>query len=126
MIDWQDVVSRFRQGDRLQPVAGASVLTVESIDDDRMCLRQRLWRDCLTRSDLRLAARVLADAPPGVTAVQLAELIRLHHTGSAVTPGCSRVPNLAAVVLYNMGEVPGQRRVTSSPSRTSPPRATSA
>lgn len=103
MIDWAQVVDRFRPGDQLQPLAGASSLTMDSIDEERMCIRQRLWRDCLDRSDLQTAVQILAEAPADVTPVQLAELIRIHYTGSAVSPGCPRAPNLSAVVLYNMG-----------------------
>jgi hypothetical protein len=107
MIDWPQIVARFQPGDQLQPLVGVSTLTVDSIDDDQICIRQRLWRACVTRSDMTTATRILAEAPADVTPVQLAELIRTHYTaGSDVTTECTRIPNLAAVVLYNMGAVP--------------------
>jgi hypothetical protein len=76
---------------------------VDSVDDERICVRQRLWQACLTPAELDTATRVLAEAGP-VTALELAELLRIHYAGGPqVTTDCSRVPNLSAVLLSDLG-----------------------
>lgn len=105
-IAWADIVDRFKPGDALAPLVGASELRVDRIDDQQICIRQRLWRACVTRSDLATANRILDEAPEGTTSVELSELIRAHYTGGPeVTTECTRIPNLAAVILSNMGAV---------------------
>jgi hypothetical protein len=106
VVEWTDVVNRLKPGDVLQLLVGDSRLTVECIDDEQICMRQRLWRACLTPADIQIAGRILLEAPADVTPVQLAERIRAHFTsGREVATECTRVPNLAAVVLYNLGAV---------------------
>ncbi|ODU01299.1 MAG: hypothetical protein ABS81_21035 [Pseudonocardia sp. SCN 72-86] len=110
MIEWSELRDRFNVGDALKPLIGSSKLTVDSIDEKQICIRQRLWKACLTREDLAIANNILAAAPADVTPVQLSELIRDYYTsGSDVATDCTRIPNLSAVVLYNMGAVPGAR-----------------
>ncbi|MBC3194913.1 hypothetical protein H7X46_28060 [Pseudonocardia sp. C8] len=106
MIEWSDLIERLEPGDVLQPLAGSSRLRVESIDSEQLCLRQQLWRACLTPDDLRTAVAVLEQAPAGTTPLELAEQIRARYSsGSEVTVGCSRVPNLSAVVLHHLGAI---------------------
>jgi hypothetical protein len=104
MIDrWDDVVGHCRPGSTLRPLVGGSTMVVEMVDDDRVCVRQRLWRACLTRAELATADRVLA-AAGSVSPMQLAELLRIHYAGHPqVGTECSRVPNLSAVVLNAVG-----------------------
>ena len=110
MIAWSDVVAKFQPGDALEPLVGRSKLTVDSVDDERMCIRQRLWLACVTPADLQIADAILSAAPVDVTPVQLAELIREHYTaGADVTTECTRIPNLAAVVLYNLGALTSEQ-----------------
>lgn len=110
MIAWSDVVAHLKPGDTLQPLTGDSKLTVDSIDNAEICIRQRLWRASLKRADMQTANKILAAAPPDVTPIQLAELIRKHYMeGHDVKTECTRVPNLAAIVLYNLGAVPTAR-----------------
>ena len=104
MIAWTDVVSRLAPGDSLSPLVGSSRLTVDSVGADRSCIRQRLWSACLTRADIDTANRILADAPADVSPVGFSELMRAHYaSGTDVTTGCTRLPNLAAVVLLHLG-----------------------
>lgn len=106
-IDWSQVKSRFQAGDLLSPLVGSSTLVVDSIDDEQLCIRQRLWRACLTRTDLQTANDVLAQAGSDVTPVEFAELMRARVTsgtsGTGTVTECTRIPNLAAVVLLNLG-----------------------
>ncbi|AEA27030.1 hypothetical protein ACFQ34_32495 [Pseudonocardia benzenivorans] len=107
MVEWTDVMERFSVGDSLQPLIGSSRLTVDSIDENEICIRQRLWRACVTRAELAVGDGILTSAPAGTTPVQLSELIRDRYaSGTDVVTDCTRIPNLVAVVLYNMGVVP--------------------
>jgi hypothetical protein len=83
-------------------------------------VRQRLWRGCLTRAELERADEILATAGP-VSPLELAELLRIHYaSGPQVTTECSRVPNLSAVLLLDMGAFasPGSRTIPHPPSIT--------
>jgi hypothetical protein len=103
-VTWDDIVARYRPGDSLRPLVGVSKLAVDHVDGDQICIRQRLWWARLTRADLQTANDILASTDADITPVQFAELLRAHYTsGTDVTTECTRVPNLAAVVLYNMG-----------------------
>jgi hypothetical protein len=100
---WADVQARYAPGTALKPLVGSSALVVDEVDDEQLCVRQRLWRACLTRAELEIAAGLLAEAGP-VTPMQFAERLRVHYaTGFHVTTDCSRVPNLSAVVLKDLG-----------------------
>jgi hypothetical protein len=103
VLGWGDVVARYAPGVLLSPLVGSSSLVVEEVDAERICIRQRLWRACLTRTELETAAQLLAEAGP-VTPMEFAERLRVHYaTGFHVTTDCSRVPNLSAVVLQDLG-----------------------
>lgn len=106
-VGWADVLARYRPGDVVPPLVGSSTLVVDVVDAQRLCLRQRLWRACLTPAEMDTATAVLAAAGP-VTALELAELLRAHYaSGPRPTTDCSRVPNLSAVVLADLGVVSG-------------------
>jgi hypothetical protein len=100
---WADVLARYEPGAVLASLVGSSTLVVDAVDEEQLCVRQRLWRACLTRTELETASEVLAAAGP-VSPLELAELLRVHYaTGFHVTTECSRVPNLSAVVLNDLG-----------------------
>ncbi|TCK24803.1 hypothetical protein [Pseudonocardia endophytica] len=104
--EWTDVVARYRTGDVLPPLVGSSVMTVDAVDDTALCVRQLLWRACLTPDEFATAVTILHEAG-AVTGLELAELLRRHYAGGPqVTTDCSRVPNLCAVVLADLGLVP--------------------
>lgn len=107
-VDWDTVQARYAPGTRVPPLVGTSVLEVVSVDDERICLRQRLWRACVTRPELDTALAVLHEQPGTPTALELAEELRRYYSGGPqVTTECSRVPNLSAVVLADLGYLSG-------------------
>lgn len=107
-LDWDAVRARYAPGTRVAPLVGTSVLEVLSVDDERICLGQRLWQACVTRAELEVGLAVL-DRPGSLTALELAEELRRYYSGGPqVTTGCSRVPNLSAVVLAGLGLLPGR------------------
>jgi hypothetical protein len=102
-VGWGDVTARYSSGAVLAPLVGSSTLEVDEVDEERLCVRQRLWRACLTRTEFETAVRVLTAAGT-VTPMEFAERLRVHYaTGFHVTTDCSRVPNLSAVVLQDLG-----------------------
>jgi hypothetical protein len=102
-VTWADVTARYEPGMALPPLVGSSKLVVDHIDDDQLCVRQRLWRACLTREEFENAARILDEAGD-VTPIEFGELLRVHHaTTFHTTTDCSRVPNLSATVLRDLG-----------------------
>ena len=104
-LSWNHVVARYRVGDVLPPLVGSSVMTIDDVDDTVLCVRQLLWRACLTPDEFATAVKILDEAEP-VTGLELAELLRRHYAGGPqVTTDCSRVPNLCAVVLADFGVV---------------------
>lgn len=104
-VQWSHVVARYRVGDILPPLVGSSVMTVDALDDTALCIRQLLWRACLTPDEFATAVGILDEAG-SVTGLELAELLRQHYAGGPqVTTDCSRVPNLCAVLLADFGLV---------------------
>jgi hypothetical protein len=104
VLDWDVVRARYSPGHALASLAGSSTVTVVEVDDERICLSQRLWRDCISRQDLQTAVDLLAAGRIGATPMALAEGLRKYYaSGPRVETGCTRGPNLAAVVLTDLG-----------------------
>ncbi|MPZ67392.1 MAG: hypothetical protein GEU83_18455 [Pseudonocardiaceae bacterium] len=107
-FDWAMVRQRYQPGMRLASLRGDTYLEVVEVDDDRLCLRQRLWRDCLTRQDLETAVSLLRDGIVTGTAMEFAEGLRRQLSGGPyVRTDCSRIPNMTAVVLKDLGYLDG-------------------
>jgi len=107
-LDWAAVRARYEQHKVLSSLTGDARLEVVDIDDERMCLRQRLWRDCLTREQLATAVGLLRDRTITGTAVEFAEGLRRYYSGGPqVLTGCSRIPNMCAVVMKDLGYLDG-------------------
>jgi hypothetical protein len=103
-LDWQEVRARYGPGSPLRPLAGSAALRVVSVDDDRICVRQRLWQACVTRRQLDTALRILRERAGPVDAMELAEILRCYYAGGPdVVTDCSRIPNLSAIILKDLG-----------------------
>jgi hypothetical protein len=103
-LDWDEVRARYLPGTALRPLAGGSALQVVSIDEDRICVKQRLWQDCVTRGQLDVALTVLQERTDPVDAIGFAEVLRRHYAGGPdVVTDCSRIPNLSAIILKDLG-----------------------
>jgi hypothetical protein len=102
-LDWASVQTRYHDSAPLTPLAGHSRMTASLDGDDAICIRQRLWRALITRQDLETALTVLDKTPKPVTAVEFAEHLRAFYTS---TTDCSRIPNLSAVLLADLGHLP--------------------
>jgi hypothetical protein len=102
-LDWGEVRRRYRTEVPLPPLAGASRPRAVLVDDDTIRVSQRLWTALITRDDLETAVALLDRTPGPVSAVGFAEVLRRFH---ASTTECSRVPNLSAMVLADLGLLP--------------------
>lgn len=99
-LDWMAVQARYRDGAPIAPLAGTSQMTATLEDDDNIRVCQRLWSSLISRDDLETALKVLADTTEPVNAVEFAERLRGYYTS---TTDCSRIPNLSAVLLLDLG-----------------------
>lgn len=108
-LDWDVVRERYDAHPALPSLAGSSTVKVVDVDDERICLSQRLWQDCISRADLETAVGLLADGAVDDEAMAFAEGMRKYYasgrgvTGRGVDTGCTRGPNLTAVVLADLG-----------------------
>jgi hypothetical protein len=103
-LDWPAVRKRYEHTRTVAPLSGSSVLEVVEVDDDRVCLKQRLWRDCVSRAQLETAVSLLGDRPLPADAIAFAEELRRYYSsGPGAVTECSRIPNLSAVILKDLG-----------------------
>lgn len=103
-FDWNLVRDKYRQGMKIDSLAGGSQLEITEVDDEKILVRSRLWRDSLTREDLEMAVALLEEGRAPPDPLGFAEALRRYQAeGEQVQPGCSRVPNMAAVVLKDLG-----------------------
>jgi hypothetical protein len=103
-LDWALVRARYESHPRVQPIRGGSTLQVVDVDDEKVCVKQRLWRDCVSRGSLETAVNLLGDRPLPVSAIDFAEELRSYYaSGPNAITDCSRIPNLSAVILKDLG-----------------------
>ena len=103
-LDWGQVRARYATHPSLPSLAGTSRVQVVEVGEDRICLSQRLWRDCISRDDLETAVGLLTSGRVQNTPMAFAEDLRRYYaSGPRVETGCTRGPNLAAVVLNDLG-----------------------
>jgi hypothetical protein len=102
-LDWATVQYRYRDEIRLAPLAGASRPRAVLIDSDTIQVSQRLWTTTISRDDLETAAELLDRIPTPISAIGFAERLRIFY---ASTTECSRIPNVSAMLLTDLGLLP--------------------
>jgi hypothetical protein len=104
IFDWNVVRERYGDHPRVQPLKGGSTLQVVEVDNEQICLKQRLWRDCVSRASLEDAIELLGDRSLPADAIGFAEELRIHlASGAKPITDCSRIPNMSAVILKDLG-----------------------
>jgi hypothetical protein len=104
-LDWDGVRERYAGGAQLWSLTGSAPVRVVEVDDDRICLSQRLWRDCVSRGELEAALELLERGDVATEPVAFAESLRRRR--AHVDTGCTRGPNLTAIVLRDLGYLAG-------------------
>jgi hypothetical protein len=103
-LDWTAVQARYADHPKLPSLRGTTSVQVTDIDDERICLRQRLWRDCVLRDVLETALAMLEAGELDPEPLAFSEGMRRYYaSGPQVRTDCTRGPNLTAVVLADLG-----------------------
>jgi hypothetical protein len=100
-LDWDAVRERYAGGAQLWSLTGSTPVRVTEVDDDRICLSQTLWHDCIGRSELEAALELLRSGAIAAEPVAFAEGLRRRR--AHIDTGCTRGPNLTAIVLRDLG-----------------------
>jgi hypothetical protein len=85
------------------PLSGASRPRAVLIDHHTIRVSQRLWTMLITREELETGLEVLARTPAPVTPVEFAERLRTFYASATE---CSRIPNVTAILLTDLGLLP--------------------
>lgn len=101
---WDEIRRKYSHGAELDAVVGGSRFTIVEVDVDQIHFKARLWTDTLSRDRLEQAIDFLQASPADLTPTEFLERFRMEiETDPTVEPGCSRLPNLATVVLRDLG-----------------------
>lgn len=103
-LQWDVVKKRYEHGAQVDAVSGGSLFTITGADDEYIYFKGRLWKDALPRHHLEEAVALLERGELDANAIKFLEGYRLHvEKNPTVEPGCSRIPNMVAVVLKDLG-----------------------
>ena len=103
-LDWDEVRARYDGGGTVPSLTGGSTVEVTGVSEDRIFLRHSLWGDSLSRRELETALDLLDGGSVPSDPIGFAEGFRRYYfEGPEVNPGCSRVPNMAALILKDLG-----------------------
>ncbi len=58
-LDWGEVIDRYRPDPEDTPIPGAPQTVVTAVDEERMYVAHRLWKDTLSRQNLEKAVELL-------------------------------------------------------------------
>ena len=94
-LDWADVVDRYQPGEEGTPIPGAPQTVVTAIDDERMYVAHRLWKDTLSRQNLEKAVELLEQGRMPKDAEDAISKYRAHVADER--------PTLATKVLKDLG-----------------------
>jgi hypothetical protein len=94
-LDWNTVVERFKNGEELESIPGASTLKVTGADDQKIYVSHRLWKATLSRENLEKAVVLLEQ---GKMTKKSGDFIDQYRTFIA-----DEKPTTAATVLKNLG-----------------------
>lgn len=103
-FDWKTVLGRYENGAEVDPIAGSRKFVITGADDTQIFFEARLWKDVLPRDHLERAIDMLEAGDLHRGASTFLEGYRLQVEKDQTVPqGCSRIPNMVAVVLQDLG-----------------------
>ena len=94
-LDWGEVVDRYRPDPEDTPIPGAPQTVVTAVDDERMYVAHRLWKDTLSRQNLEKAVELLEHGRMPKDAEDAISKYRAHVADER--------PTLATKVLKDLG-----------------------
>ncbi len=94
-LDWGKVVDRYQPGEEGTPIPGAPQTKVMAIDEERMYVAHRLWKDTLSRQNLEKAVELLEQGKMPKGAEDAIAKYRMHVADER--------PTLATKVLKDLG-----------------------
>ncbi|MGI8541110.1 MAG: hypothetical protein ACR2N0_15265 [Rubrobacteraceae bacterium] len=94
-LDWGKVVDRYQPGEEGTPIPGAPQTVVTAVDDERMYVAHRLWKDTLSRRNLEKAVELLEQGKMPKDAEDAISKYRSHVADER--------PTLATKVLKDLG-----------------------
>ena len=60
-LDWNRVIEKYKDGAEIEPIPGASTLSVTGADEEKVYVAHRLWKDSLSRHNLEKAVGLLEE-----------------------------------------------------------------
>lgn len=107
-LQWDVVQKRYEHGAQVDAVAGGSLFAITGADEEYIYFKGRLWKDALPRHHLEEAVAMVERGELAATATKFLEAYRLHiEKDPMVESGCSRIPNMVAVVMKDLGYFDG-------------------
>ncbi|HEU0101443.1 MAG TPA: hypothetical protein VFR07_03915 [Mycobacteriales bacterium] len=94
-LDWSDVVRKYADGAKIQPIPGSSTLEVTGADEEKVYVKHRLWKDSLSRPHLEKAVLLLEQ---GKMTRRSGDFVDQYRTFIA-----DERPTTAATVLKDLG-----------------------
>ncbi len=94
-LDWGAVVDRYQPDSEGTPIPGAPQTKVTAIDEERMYVAHRLWKDTLSRQNLEKAVELLEQGKMPKGAEDAIAKYRMHVADER--------PTLATKVLKDLG-----------------------
>ncbi len=94
-LDWGEVVDRYQTGEEGTPIPGAPQTVVTAVDEERMYVAHRLWKDTLSRHNLEKAVELVEQGRMPKDAEDAISKYRAHVADER--------PTLATKVLRDLG-----------------------
>ncbi len=94
-LKWEEVVDRYQPEGEPTPVPGAPQTVVTAVDEERMYVSHRLWKDTLSRQNLEKAVELLEQGRMPKDAEDAISKYRAHVADER--------PTLATKVLKDLG-----------------------
>jgi hypothetical protein len=94
-LNWGEVMERYQPGEEGVPVPGAPQTRVTAVDEERVYVAHRLWKDTLSRQNLEKAVELLEQGRMPKDAEDAIARYRMYVADER--------PTLATKVLKDLG-----------------------
>jgi hypothetical protein len=94
-LDWGEVIDHYQSGEEGKPIPGAPQTKVTGVDEERIYVEHRLWKDSLSRRNLEKAVELLEQGRMPKGAEDAVAKYRMLVADER--------PNLATKVLKDLG-----------------------